>query len=249
MHAFLWPFFRLLGLLASSPLLGESAAPRRVKVGFAAALAAALAPALAPVPDVAAASWQGLWISSQQVLIGIAMGLTMRVAFAAVQAAGDLAGLQMGLSFATFFDPASGGNTAVLARLFNIVALLLFLAGNGHLLMLQGLLYSFDVLPIGMAMHADGWGVLLEFSAQIFAAGLLLALPLIVMLLAINLALGILNRTAQQMSVFAVGFPISLSAGLLLLTVTLPQAGGFLQDLFQQGFEAMGRLAWGLAGG
>jgi len=249
MHAFLWPLFRLLGLASTAPLLGESAIPKRVKVGLAAVMAAALAPALAPLPDVPAASWQGLWIAAQQVFIGIAMGLTMRIVFAAVQAAGELTGLQMGLSFASFFDPSSGGNTAVLARLFNVVAMLLFLAVNGHLLMLQGLLHSFEVLPIGAPLYADGWGVLLEFSGRILGAGLLLALPLIVMLLAINLALGILNRTAQQLSVFAVGFPISLSVGLLLLSVVLPQTSEFLQRQFQQGGLAMERLVWSLAGG
>jgi len=249
-HAFVWPFFRLLGLASSAPLLSESTIPKRVKVGLAAIVAIALAPTLQPLPTVAAASWHGLWMSAQQVLIGIGMGLTMRIVFATVQAAGEFTGLQMGLSFASFFDPSSGGNTAVLSRLFNIVAMLLFLTLNGHLLMLQGLLHSFDILPIGMpALHDDGWGVLLEFSAHIITSGMLMALPLIVMLLAINLALGILNRTAQQLSVFAVGFPISLSVGLLLLAVVLPQTSEFLQRLFQQGYETMARLAWALAGG
>jgi len=249
MHAFLWPFFRLLGLAASAPLLSEPAIPKRLKIGLAAIIAVAVAPALAPLPDVPAASWHGLWISARQVLIGIGMGLSMRIIFAAVQAAGEFTGLQMGLSFAAFFDPSSGGNTAVLSRLFHVIAMLLFLAFNGHLLMLQGLLHSFDILPIGApVLHDDGWGILLKFSAHVMTSGMLLALPLIVMLLAINLALGILNRTAQQLSVFAVGFPISLSAGLLLLTVVLPQTGEFLQRLFQQGYETMARLAWGLAG-
>jgi len=249
-HAFVWPFFRLLGLASTAPLLSDAAIPKRVKIGLAAVLAVLVAPTLPPMPDVAAASWPGLWISAQQVMIGVGLGMVMRMAFAAVQTAGELTGLQMGLSFASFFDPSSGGNTAVLARLFHIIALLMYLAVNGHLLMLQGLLHTFAILPIGMpALHAEGWGVLIECSAQILESGLLLALPLIVMLLTINLSLGILNRTAQQLSVFAVGFPISLSAGLLLLSLVLPQTGDFLQRLFQQGYDAMARLAWGLAGG
>jgi len=249
-HAFVWPFFRLLGLASTAPLLSDAAIPKRVKIGLAAVLAVVVAPTLPPMPSVEAASWQGLWVSAQQVLIGVGLGMVMRVAFAAVQTAGELTGLQMGLSFASFFDPSAGGNTAVLARLFHITAMLLYLAVGGHLLMLQGLVHTFDILPIGMpALHDEGWGILLEFSAQILESGLLLALPLIVMLLTINLSLGILNRTAQQLSVFAVGFPISLSAGLLLLSLVLPQTGDVLQRLFQQGYETMARLAWGLAGG
>jgi len=245
-HAFVWPFFRVLGLASTAPFLGESTIPARIKVGLAALIALVLAPALAPMPDVPVASWHGLWISAQQVMIGLAVGLVMRLVFATIQAAGELIGLSMGLSFATFFDPSGGANTAVLSRLMNLLAMLLFLSLNGHLLMLHGLIHTFDVLPIGeTALHRDGWGVLLAFSGHVFAVGLLLALPLMVTLLAINLALGILNRTAQQLSVFAVGFPISLSTGLILLIVILPQISPFLQHLFQQGYETITRMTWG----
>ncbi|GAB2909186.1 flagellar biosynthetic protein FliR [Paralcaligenes sp. KSB-10] len=247
--AFIWPFLRLLALLSTAPLLGESAIPARVKVGFAALTAIAIAPALGPMPPIAPASFAGLWIAAQQVMIGIAMGLTMRIAFAAVQTAGEFVGLQMGLSFASFFDPGTGANTAVLSRLMNVVAMLIFLALNGHLLMLAGLVRTFEVLPIGgSSLDSGGWGVLLDWSSQIMISGMLLALPIIIALLTINLALGILNRTAQQLSVFAVGFPISLMVGLILLTVVLPQSTPFLAHLFQSGYEAMGRLAMALAG-
>jgi len=156
----------------------------------------------------------------------------------------------MGLSFASFFDPATGANTAVLSRLMNIIAILLFLAVNGHLIMIDILVRTFDILPIGVdRMHADGLGVLFEWSAQVMIAGMLLALPLIIVLLTISLALGILNRTAQQLSVFAVGFPISLLVGLILLAVVLPQTAPFLTQLFAKGHDAMGRLVQALAGG
>src|SRR5690606_33224006 len=118
-------------------------------------------------------------------------------------------GLQMGLSFASFFDPATGANTTVLSRFMNNMSVLLLLAVNGHLLMLAGLLRTFEILPVRAGtLERDGWGVLLEWSGQIMASGMLLALPLIIILLTISLALGILNRTAQQLSVFAVGFPM-----------------------------------------
>jgi flagellar biosynthetic protein FliR len=167
----------------------------------------------------------------------------MRIVFAAVQTAGEFIGLQMGLSFASFFDPATGANTAVLARLMNMIAMLLFIALNGHLLMLAGFIRSFDILPIQNAgINIDGLSVLFEWSAQVMIAGMLLALPLIIVLLTISLALGILNRTAQQLSVFAVGFPISLLVGIVLLWVVLPHTSPFLRRLFDEGISAMGRL-------
>src|SRR5690606_4703269 len=102
---------------------------------------------------------------------------------------------------------------------------------------------SFDILPISNeGINLNGLPVLFEWSAQVMIAGMLLALPLIIVLLTISLALGILNRTAQQLSVFAVGFPISLSVGLILLWVVLPQTSPFLRRLFDEGFSAMGRL-------
>ena len=248
-NAFLWPFFRIAGLLGTAPLLGESSIPVRLKVGFAALVAVAITPALGPLPQVPTGSFAGLMIAVQQVLIGTAMGLVMRIVFAAVQTAGEFIGLQMGLSFASFFDPATGANTAVLARIMNIVAMLVFLALNGHLIMLGGLVHTFDVLPIQIGgLDSNGWGVLLEWSSQVMVSGMLLALPLIIVLLTINLALGILNRTAQQLSVFAVGFPISLMTGLVLLTIVLPQTLPFLSRLFDNGYSTMARLAQALAG-
>ncbi|HEY9279625.1 MAG TPA: flagellar biosynthetic protein FliR [Eoetvoesiella sp.] len=248
-NAFLWPFFRLLALLGTAPLLGESAIPIRVKVGFAALVTIVITPALPPLPLISPASYEGLLIAVQQILIGTALGLTMRIVFAAVQTAGEFIGLQMGLSFASFFDPATGANTAVLSRIMNVVAMLLFMAVNGHLLMLAGVIRTFEILPIGIdSLNPNGWGVLFEWSSEVMLSGMLLALPLIIVLLTINLALGILNRTAQQLSVFAVGFPISLMVGLLLLTVVLPQSSPFLLRLFQAGYSSMGRLAQALAG-
>ncbi len=248
-NAFIWPFMRIAAMVGTAPLLSESAVPVRVKAGLAALLAIIVVPTLEPMPALATGSWSALWIMGQQVLIGIALGLTMRVIFAAVQTAGEFMGLQMGLSFASFFDPATGSNTAVLARILNTITLLLFIAMNGHLLMIGGLVRTFDVLPIGMgSLDVNGWGVLLEWSEQIVVSGLLIALPVMVVLLTINLSLGILNRTAQQLSVFAVGFPISLTVGLVILAIVLPQTSPFLERLFQDGYDTMGRLVQALTG-
>ena len=249
LNAFIWPFMRIAAMVGTAPLLSESSIPARVKVGLAAMLTIIVMPTLGPLPTLATASWSALWIMGQQVFIGIALGLTMRIIFAAVQTAGEFVGLQMGLAFASFFDPGTGSNTAVLARLLNTITLLVFVAMNGHLLMLTGLLHTFEVLPImGTELHVNGWGVLLEWSRQIVISGLLLALPVMVVLLTINLSLGILNRTAQQLSVFAVGFPISLTVGLVILAVVLPQISPFLERFFQDGYDTMGRLVEGLAG-
>ncbi|MFA7669062.1 MAG: flagellar biosynthetic protein FliR [Burkholderiaceae bacterium] len=248
-NTFIWPFIRIAAMVGTAPLLSESSIPARVKVGLSVLLALIVAPTLGPMPTLASASWGSLWIVLQQIGIGVALGLTMRIIFAAVQTAGEFMGLQMGLSFASFFDPSTGSNTAVLARLLNTITLLTFLAMNGHLLMIGGLVRTFEVLPITQTpLDVNGWGVLLEWSEQIMVSGLLLALPVMVVLLTINLSMGILNRTAQQLSVFAVGFPISLTVGLLILAVVLPQISPFLERLFQEGYDTMGKLIRALSG-
>jgi flagellar biosynthetic protein FliR len=247
-NAFIFPFCRIGALMAFAPIFGEATLPARVKTYIALALTMTLAPSLGAMPAVAPGSWTSLLIMAQQIVIGMAMGLAMRVIFAAVQVAGDLVGLQMGLSFATLLDPATGANTTVLSRLFNIVALLLFLAMDGHLLMLAGFWHAFEVLPIAATpLHAAGIGVLLEWGAQLMVSGLLMALPLITALLSINLAMAILNRTAPQMSVFAVGFPLSLIVGLIALMIVLPRSDAFLSSLFEQGLQTMMRIAQELA--
>lgn len=244
----LWPMFRIGGMVMLAPILGEAAVPARIKIGISVMLTLVVAPLIGPIPAVAPGSYAGLLIAGQQVLIGMSLGFCMRLIFTAAMMAGEFVGLPMGLAFASFFDPATGANTAVLSRLINLVALLLFLAVNGHLLMIDGLVRTFELLPIGASLFGDGWGTLIDWSGQIWISGILLALPIIIVLQTINLSLGILNRTAQQLSVFAVGFPITLTTGLIMLAIVLPRSSGFLMDLFQDGYQAMARIARGLAG-
>ena len=231
--AFFWPFVRMLALISTAPLLSEKVVPRAVKVGFAVLLAIAIAPTLGALPAVSLVSASGLLIVAQQVLIGAAMGFSMKLVFAMVQAAGEYIGLQMGLSFASFFDPTSGGNTMVLARLLNIMAMLIFLAVDGHLALIATLADSFQTLPIADApLAAAGWLVLANAGGQVFVGGLTLALPLIATLLTLNLAMGILNRASPQFSIFSVGFPITLLAGISMLQVLMQYLGPFLEPQF-----------------
>jgi flagellar biosynthetic protein FliR len=233
MVAFLWPFIRMLALVGTAPIFGEPNVPRQLKVAIAALLAIALSPALPPMPAVPVVSFGGLWIIVQQVLIGAAIGFTMRLVFAAVLAAGEYVGLQMGLSFASFFDPMSGGATMVVARLLHMLAMLIFLAVDGHLLLVAALAESFHALPVADApMAGKGWLLLVQGGAQIFASGFMLALPLVTALLTLNLAMGILNRASPQFSIFAVGFPLTLLAGIGMLQLLMPQLGAFLAPRF-----------------
>jgi len=241
--AFLWPFARITAFMAASPLWGHSSVPNQAKVGLAALIAILIAPILPAMPDIAVMSWAGVGIMIEQILIGLAMGLVMHIMFAVVQAAGDFIGLQMGLAFASFFDASSGTNIMVLSRILYMITLLMFLAMNGHLMVLETLIMSFQTLPIGIGtFNPDAFILLSRYAGTIFASGMLLALPLVGSLLTINLALGILNRSAPQLTVFNIGFPTSLIVGLILMMVLMTDINRFLQRLFTQGLGFMQTL-------
>lgn len=247
--AFLFPLARILGLLASAPFFSNAAQPQRIRLVAGLVITGALVPVLPPPPAIPPGSWIGFTIIAQQILIGVLLGLTLRIAFAAVDIAGDLIGMQMSLSFAVFYDPENAGQTPVLAEFLGLFALLIFLALNGHLLTLAVLAESFTLLPVtATPLGAGGFSSLLAWSSTLFSAGLLLALPLITALLIANLAMGVLARVAPQLNIFAVGFPVTLMSGFIVLMFSIPYFAAAMERLFDQAFRAMGAVMRAAAG-
>lgn len=244
---FLWPFIRILSFLLASPLLGHSSIPPHVKIGFAALVSIAIAPIIPPIPSIPIVSWAGFGLLIEQMLIGIAIGFAMRVTFTTLQVAGDLAGLQMGLAFATLFTPESG-NTMILARLFYMIGLLFFVSINGHLIVIETLAHTFQKLPIGeITFQANAWHMLSKYVGILFSTGLLMSLPMIAALLIINLAMGILNRSAPQLTVFSIGFPLTLTTGLILLMILSKDMGKTISGIFENGLIFLDQWLAGLA--
>ena len=240
---FVFPLSRILGLLASAPVFSNAALPLQVRLIAGLTITLGLAPALPPMPPIPAGSWLGLVVMAEQMLIGVLMGFALSITFRAVDVAGALIGLQMGLSFATFFDPASGGQTPVISEILGLLTTLIFLSLNGHLLVLSVLAESFTLLPVSTTpIHATAFSALMAWSGTLFSAGVLLSLPLITALLIANIALGVLARIAQQLNLFAVGFPVTLALGFLVLLLSLPYIGAAMEGLFSSGFQAMGTI-------
>lgn len=244
---FLWPFARISAFVMAAPLLGHSSVPAQAKVGFSVLLTFLVSSTLPALPEVPVVSWAGFGILVEQMVVGVALGVALHIMFTGVQLAGEFIGLKMGLSFATFFTPDSG-NTMILARWLYMITLLMFLAFDGHLLMIAALAQTFETLPVGLAgLNADGFELLARFAGTLFVTGLVLSLPLVGAVLVINVALGILNRAAPQFTVFSVGFPMSLTTGLFLMTLLMNDLSGFLLELFNQGLSFMRSLAPALA--
>jgi flagellar biosynthetic protein FliR len=237
LSALIWPLTRVLAVLASAPVLGQTRIPVRIRIGLAIGIALVLAPTLPTPPAIAPASAAGMLILATQVVIGLAIGFVLRLVFVAVEMAGDLIGLQMGLGFAMFYDPGNVQHTPILGQFMGLVATLAFLAINGHLMVISALAESFHTLPITPSpLGANLFEVLARYGAVVFAAGLQLALPLIVTMLVVNLALGVLTRAAPQLNIFAVGFPLTLAIGFAALILTLPYFGPLFERTLDQAF-------------
>lgn len=238
--AFIYPLARILAVIASAPFWSSTAIPRRMRLVLGLAIAIALTPTLPPMPAVTPTSGLGMWILVQQMLIGLGMGFAMRIIYSAVDIAGEFIGLQMGLGFATFYDPLSSSQTPVISEFIDLLALLLFLSLNGHLLYVATLAQSFTAIPVSTTPLGMGsWLNLAELGSKMFAAGLLLALPIIVALMITNLALAVLTRAAPQLNIFSVGFTVTLIGGFFALAITLNYLAAPLQAIFEEGLSAM----------
>ena len=242
LSALIFPLARILAMIASSPILGNRQVTTRVKVGLSVLLTIIVAPTIGDMPAVAIGSAQGLLIIIQQIIIGIAMGFTMRLIFTAVEMAGELIGLQIGLGFASFYDPINATHSIVIAQWLGVIMILAFLSMNGHLLMLAALVESFHTLPIGNMMSDKAFYGVVSWGASIFAYALQISLPVLAALLITNIALGILTRAAPQLNLFAVGFPLTLAIGFFVLALSIPYAVPLLDRLMQEGLGTVLKL-------
>lgn len=241
--AFIFPLARILALIASSPILGNRQIPVRIKVALAVAVTVIVAPTLDVPADLDPASAQGVLVLIQQIIAGLTMGFAIRIIFTAVEMAGDLAGMQMGLGFASFYDPVNSTYLPVLAQFLGILAALAFLAMDGHLYMLAAVADSFHAFPIATTVpSASAFRTLAEWGGSMFSHALQLSLPLIGALLITNLALGILTRSAPQLNIFAIGFPITLAVGFIALMLMLPFFAPLLGIFVQEGIDTIARV-------
>lgn len=244
MSPILWPFLRVLALFTSAPIFSMRAIPMRVKIGLAFLIAVCAQPMLAHLPVVSVNSPEALGCVVQQVSVGVAMGFAVRLVFVAVELAGEIIGLQMGLNFAAFFDPMSNAQVSAVSKFFGNIAVLFFIAINGHLLVVMGVVQSFDVFPMdGHFLNAMGGMKLHTLGGTVFSSALWIALPMIALLLFVNLTMGVISRVAPQMNIYAVGFPVTLTVGLLGIGAILPMLEQPMLKLMQHALDlfTMGR--------
>jgi flagellar biosynthesis protein FliR len=242
---YIWVFTRIGAALMVAPVFGSGQTPMRVRLMLVLALTVLLAPMLEAQP--ALELWSGAWfrVLATQLLIGVAMGLIMRLCFEAVMLAGTLIANSMGLGFAQLADPINGTSAPVVGVMLTVLATLLFLALGGHLMLIELLARSFHSLPPGDHPDALQMRELALAGAQMFSGAVRIALPAVIALLLANLAFGVISRAAPSLNLISVGMPVSLLVGLLLLYASLPSLQAVFNDLLPWSAERIGAFTDG----
>jgi len=235
-----WPLTRILALFASAPVFSHASLPMRAKVGIALAIALAIAPVVAAPPLAGLLEASGFVMLAHNILVGVALGFAIRLVFAGVELAGELIGLQIGLSFAAFFNPDSRESENVVSNFMSMLVLLMFLAIDGHLMLLSALVDSFRVFPAAASGPLPIEPLALaRGAADIFAIALTICLPILAVMLLVNVVLGVMARVAPQLNLFAVGFPVTVLAGLAALVLFLPTLESPIRAVLQKGLAAV----------
>ena len=238
----LWPFLRVLAVFTAAPIFSSRAFPLRTRIGLAFLIAYAAQPSLPNQAVVSIDGPQALGAVVQQVGIGLAIGFTVRLVFAAFELAGQVVGFQMGLGFAAFFDPSTSAQSSAMGRFYANMAALLFIVLNGHLLVLMAVVHSFTAFPVDQNfLQALVAMKLQDLGANLFASAFWISLPVVAMLMFANLALGIISRVAPQMNIYAIGFPVTLAVGLIAVAATLPMLEQPFAALLQQMMDIFAR--------
>jgi len=239
---YLWPFIRIGACFMTAPIFGAQFVPPRVRVLLAGAVTLIVAPLLTP-PDVEVFSGPGFLVTAHQVIIGLATGFVFQLIFDALSMGGQLLSNSMGLGFAFNVDPLRGASTPVIGTLYMLLVTLTFLALNGHLMLIETFIEGFKTLPVGTSGFGSRhmWSMA-AWGSELFAGSLMVALPGMAALLVVNVAFGVMSRAAPSLNLFAIGFPITLIFGLIVVYVSLPAVQSTFVGSLDRAFELIGSL-------
>ena len=230
----------------AAPVFGAVSVPVTVRVTLSAAIALlviAAHPVVAPQQIFAVGTFLSI---GAEAVVGLAIGFILQIGFAAPLIASEIIGGSMGLSFAASIDPQFGRSSQTIGQFFSIMLTLLFLSVDGHLLLVDMLVRSYDALPPGAAwLGTDRLRGIAFFGGYAFLAGLLLALPVGFLLLCLNIVVGMMSRAAPALNLFAIGLPAALAVGVIALAVAFPAMGDYMLVIVRQSLDAAQNLVFG----
>jgi flagellar biosynthetic protein FliR len=244
--ALFWPFLRIGACLMVAPVFGASYVTPRIRIVLAGAVTLVALPMLPPEPALTVLSADGVVTTIQQMLIGIGLGFALQLMFDALTLGGQILANGMGLEFAFNVDPLRGVESPALGQFYSLLGTLVFLALDGHVALIQTLVESFRGLPVGPAgFSPEALHLLANWGSELFLGALRVALPGMTAMLVVNLAFGVTSRAAPALNLFAVGFPITLVFGFVIVLLALPGLQGVLTDLLNAAFGFMHALTGG----
>ncbi len=219
---FLFVFVRTSAILLAAPIFGAFNIPLQLKMGLCFLVALVLTPLIPHVPMPASMAGLLLGVAGES-LFGAAMGLLVRFIFTGVEFAGQIASFQMGLGMASVYDPIHSAQVTVIGRMMSLLTLLLFLAVNGHLMVIMALKKSFDAVPAyGFRLNGALMEQIVLYSKEMFVLAVKLSAPVVAILIFVNIALGIIARMVPQLNMFVIGFGVTIAAGLIMVMVSMP---------------------------
>lgn len=248
---FLLIFARIGSFVAAVPLFGGPNAPGQVKAGMAFVVSLILLPLVAAPGAAAAVTLPGLGLAIlKEVGVGLLTGLICNMILQILNILGQIFDLHVGFLMSSFFDPAVGGQITLTAKFLYLVGVVLFFTLDGHHMLLMGLARSFEILPPDTAVFSGSAAtVLIKAFARMITVAVQISAPVIAVMLIIDICLGILGRTAPQMNIFMLGFPVKIGAGILTMAVLVPLLGVFFQSLFRMMERDLYTLLKGLVQG
>ena len=221
-HIFLLILLRVSALLIVAPIFGHRLFLARAKVGLAVMVSMVIFPIVDRF-DVPVGFLPYAVMMVGEVIMGLVIGYAVLLLFIGIQFAGQLAGLQMGFGIVNVIDPASHDQVSIIGQFLNILAILLMLTLDGHHTILNGLMTSFDAVPLGgVVLKAPVAHKMIALTAEVFVIAIKVSAPIMIALFLISTAMGVLARTVPQMNVFIVGFPVQLAVGMSVLMAALP---------------------------
>ena len=230
------PMLRISALLLAAPLVSLKVVSVRIRIALAVVLTIFIYPTL-DLPVIDPVSAAGLMLITRELLVGLLFAVVLQVVNAALVVAGQTLSMSMGLGMAQTVDP-NIGRVPVLASFLVVLSTLIFLSIGGHLILIELILMSFQVMPIGGPINfVETIANFTEWTAMVFLGGVLIALPIMLTMMLVNLCIGIITRAAPGLNIFGVGFPAMVLAGMVLVVVYLVNIGHRIEWLWLEAFQ------------
>lgn len=235
---FLWPFFRIAAMMSAISVFGSRLVPQLIRLLFSCVITISIFKLLPPMPTLDALSLNTMILIAQQIIIGLAFGFIIQMVFQIFVIGGQLIAMQAGLGFASMIDPQNGVSVPVVSQFYLMLITLLYLSMDGHLVMIKMIIESFDYLPVGVnGLPLSSIWAVINFMSWMFAKAVMVALPAVSALLIVNIAFGVMTRSAPQLNIFTIGFPITLVIGLCVIYFTLPNVLQLFNEVFVSAIE------------